>query len=276
MQSTARAMVLSRPAVVGTLLVAFLLVIASGALATFSTHEIAVADQRTAHAQQTLVAVNQLLATITEAETAQRGYILTHDAKYLAPYEAALPRYREEIAMLGKLFAGESTRSGLVKRLSTLCDERFAEIAQTIQLRRDHGIAPALNVVETDQGWKVMAEIRQMLQLLQRYELAEIASHTATATQQSRLFQTLNGSLLAIAAVLAGGVTYYVIRRLHDLEGLIKICAWTKRVQWKGRWITFEEYLSERFNLNCTHGMSDEAARQVSAELANTPVPPET
>jgi CHASE3 domain sensor protein len=275
MHSSARALILSRPAVVGTLLVAFALVIVSVALATFSTHEIAVADQRTAHAQQTLVAVNQLLATINEAETAQRGYILTRDEKYLAPYQAALPRYREELETLGRLFAGESARSNVVKRLVTLCDERFAEIAQTIRLRRDHGIAPALNVVESDQGWRVMAEIREMLQLLQRYELAEIASHTASATQQSRLFQTLNVSLLALAAVLAGAVAYFVIRRLHDLEGLIKVCAWTKRVQWKGRWITFEEYLSERFNLDCTHGMSDEAARQVNAELANTSVPPE-
>jgi CHASE3 domain sensor protein len=275
MHSTTRSLILSRPAVIGTLLVAFGLVIASVALSTFSTHEIGIADQRTGHAQQTLVIVNQLLATINEAETAQRGYILTHDDKYLAPYEMARPRYRYELAALGRQFVGDAAETALLTRLSALCDERFEEIAQTIKLRREHGIGPALNVVESDQGWRVMGEIRQTLQVLQRHELAEITSNTAKAAKRSRLFQTLNGTVLALAAVLAGTVAYFVIRRLHDLEGLIKVCAWTKRVQWHGQWISFEEYLSKRFNLDCTHGMSEEAAEQVNAQLANTPMRPE-
>jgi CHASE3 domain sensor protein len=275
MQSSTRSLILSRPAVIATLLVAFGLVIASVGLSTLSTHEIGFADKRTAHAQQTLVVVNQLLATINEAETAQRGYILTHDDKYLAPYEAAQPRYRYELAALRRQFVDEAAETALLTRLSALCDERFDEIAQTVKLRREHGIGPALNVVETNQGWRLMGEIRQTLQMLQRHELAEIASNTAMAAKRSRLFQTLNGTVLALAAVLAGTVAYFVIRRLHDLEGLIKVCAWTKRVQWHGQWISFEEYLSRRFNLDCTHGMSEEAAEQVNAELANTPARPQ-
>jgi CHASE3 domain sensor protein len=275
MPSTARALILSRPAVIATVVIAFGLIVASVTLAAISTHEIGIADRRAATAQQTLVIVNQLLATINEAETAQRGYLLTHDEKYLGPYEAARPRYHDELAALGRQFANDPLRGSVLKRLTALCDQRFAEIAHTVQLRRDHGIAPALNVVESDEGWRLMSEIRDLLQMLQRHEIAAIASHTASAAERSRLFQGMNGALLALAAMLGGTVAFLLIRRLHDLEGLIKVCAWTKRVQWEGQWVTFEEYLARRFNLHCTHGMSEEAAERLTIELAHTPVPPE-
>jgi CHASE3 domain sensor protein len=275
MHSTARALIFSRPAVLGTLFVAFVLVVGSAAVSAFSTLEISTANLRAAHAQQSLIFINQLSSTITDAETAQRGYILTHDEKYLAPYAAALPRYHDEMDALNRQFTGEPERLQVMRQLATLCEERFAEIAHTIQLRRDHGIAPALNVVESDEGWRLMNQIRQRLQLLQQQEVAEVANHTTSAAREARLFQWINGGLLALATLLAGGVAWVVIRRLSQLEGLIKVCAWTQRVQWDGRWVTFEEYLAKRFNLHCTHGISDEAARQLGREIANTPVPPE-
>lgn len=275
MDSTARALILSRPTVVGTLFVAFILVVGCVALSAFSTHEIGMADRRAAHAQQTLTLLNQLQATMTDAETAQRGFILTHDDKYLAPYQGARPRYQEVVAALERQLGDDVMRAASLRQITALCEARFAEIARTIRLRREHGIAPALNVVESDEGWRLMNEIRQGLQALQRQELGAIASHTASAAEIARAFQYLNGGLLALATILAGAISLMVMRRLHQLEGLIKVCAWTKQVQWEGRWITFEEYLAKRFNIHVTHGISDEAARQLRKEITNTPVPPE-
>lgn len=275
MHSTARTLILSRPAVIVTLLVAFALIVTSVGLSVFSTHEITSADRRAAHAQQTLVIVNQLLATINEAETAQRGYILTHDEKYLAPYDAGRTRYRDELASLARQLTDDPRHAPVLHELEKLCDTRFTEIERTIELRRDQGIAPALNLLQSDEGRRVMGQIRQHIQLLQKQVIAEVGEHTTSAVEQARRFQRLNGVMLAVAVALGGAVAWLVIRRLNDLEGLIKVCAWTQRVQWEGRWITFEEYLAERFNLHCTHGISDEAARQLGQEIQNTPVPPE-
>lgn len=272
MQTSARALILSRPAVFATLLAAFGLVIASGVLAAFSTHQVAAADRRAAHAQQTLVTLNGLLATMNEAETAQRGFLLTHDDKYLAPYEAARPRYRQELAALARQFDQDLVARRGLEELTRLCDARFAEIERTVNLRREHGIAPALNVIESDEGWRVMQQVREKLTALQREELSGIAQLTATAAHQARTYELLHMALLAVAAALAGTVAWMLARRLHQLEGLIKVCAWTHRVQWEGKWIRFEEYLARRFNLQCTHGISDEAARQMREEIEKTPI----
>lgn len=49
------------------------------------------------------------------------------------------------------------------------------------------------------------------------------------------------------------------IRRLR--RGLLKVCAWTKRIEVDGRWISIEEFLSRYLQLQLTHGMSEEAVR---------------
>lgn len=268
-------LVFSRPAVFVTLLVAFALVAGSVALSAFSAREIAAADRRASHAQLTLVTINQLLATVNEAETAQRGYMLTHDEKYLAPYRAAEPRYRKELAVLRRQLAHDLAHSSLMTQLASACERRFAEIARTIELRREHGIAPALNIMESEESWQLANDVRQRLQLLQKHEIAEIAFYNAAASREAQLFQDVNRGVLALAVVLGGAVAWVLTRRLHQLEGLIKVCAWTRRVQWQGRWITFEEYLAKRFNLHVTHGISDDAARQLSEEIERTPVPPD-
>lgn len=43
----------------------------------------------------------------------------------------------------------------------------------------------------------------------------------------------------------------------------VTICAWTRRIRWQGRWITFEEFLAERFDLRWTHGICDEEAEKL-------------
>ena len=49
-------------------------------------------------------------------------------------------------------------------------------------------------------------------------------------------------------------------------KGLLKICAWTKRIEIDGRWIPVDEFLSEHLHLKLTHGMSVEGARLFQKE----------
>jgi PAS domain S-box-containing protein len=54
------------------------------------------------------------------------------------------------------------------------------------------------------------------------------------------------------------------IKRLR--QGLLKVCAWTKRIEVDGRWIPIDEFLSRYLHLKLTHGMSDEAVRLFGRE----------
>ena len=51
------------------------------------------------------------------------------------------------------------------------------------------------------------------------------------------------------------------------VETLVKICAWTRTVQYQGEWLSFEDYLRRRFNIEATHGMSPAETERQLAEL---------
>ncbi len=55
--------------------------------------------------------------------------------------------------------------------------------------------------------------------------------------------------------------------QVKKLEDFVIFCAWTGRVQWKEKWISVEQFLQERFNVNVSHGISDEAMAAVRRSM---------
>ena len=54
---------------------------------------------------------------------------------------------------------------------------------------------------------------------------------------------------------------------MRAMKTLLTVCAWTKQVKVDGRWLSFDEYLSEYLGFNITHGMSEDTANQMLQEL---------
>jgi hypothetical protein len=63
--------------------------------------------------------------------------------------------------------------------------------------------------------------------------------------------------------------------RREELERFVAICAWTGRVRSDGRWVRIEEYLAERWGIEVTHTISEEAAERLEAEAAAWSVAPD-
>src|SRR5580658_6238932 len=108
--------------------------------------------------RQVVDGTTALLSSLKDAETGQRGFLLTGDDRYLEPYRQAL---RDASPALDTLTRIEATRSGpdeaqRVKRLRPLVQDKLDELKQTIELRRSQGPDAALAVVRTDRGKAVM------------------------------------------------------------------------------------------------------------------------
>jgi CHASE3 domain sensor protein len=100
-----------------------------------------------------------LLSLLTDAETGQRGYLLTGDTGYLADYRGALPKIGRSLPALTRMpAAGAEDR----KRLSALIAAKLDELAQTVRIRQQGDIASALAVVHAGHGngKQTMDEIR--------------------------------------------------------------------------------------------------------------------
>ena len=129
-----------------------------------------------------------------------------------------------------------------------------------------------LAALASDEGGRTVREIRALLQVLQNNELGELAEHSGTMARRAESFQNLGVGLLELAVALAGADAWLLLRRVRHLEQFITVCAWTRRVRWQNRWISFEDYLAQRFQVHCTHGICEEAAQRMKKEiLAETP-----
>src|SRR5260370_24993993 len=102
--------------------------------------------------------VSGLLASLAEAETAQRGFVFTGEALYLEPWNRATAAVPGELARLTRLLAGSRDPSELAP-LGDLMDQELAELRQTIEVRLIQGITPAMRLIFVDRGAQLMERI---------------------------------------------------------------------------------------------------------------------
>jgi hypothetical protein len=158
---------------------------------------VAEADRWEAHAHLVIQEWDRLLSALKDAETGQRGYLLTGEEKYLEPYQAALGREQTNLADLRQLTQDNPRQQQRVTGIEALIQEKLAELKQTIEIRRAQGLPPALVIVETDKGKIVMDQIRQ--------QIAEAEDEEARLLQQRAAVKRAEvGETLQ--ALLAGGV----------------------------------------------------------------------
>jgi hypothetical protein len=100
-------------------------------------------------------------------------------------------------------------------------------------------------------------------------ELSRLAHDSAEVTRRALLFQRVSVALLVAACALGGAGALLLRRRVQQFEDMITVCAWTKRVRFNDRWVSFEDYLHARFNLQFTHGISEDAAAKIQRETAD-------
>src|ERR1051326_1157073 len=90
------------------------------------------ANAATLRSQQALESVDSLLADLLDAETGQRGYLLTGEDRYLEPYNKAIAAAPAELIKLKELLANQDGDGGKIARLSSLIDQKLGELRLTI------------------------------------------------------------------------------------------------------------------------------------------------
>lgn len=264
--SPLRPLILSQPAVVVALVIALALTVGTALLGVMATRQVVETNGKTAASHEKILAIQQVMTAVADAETGQRGYLLTGDGKYLQPYRQAADKIEPLLGELRKRYIAQPDRLNVLNQLSSLIDAKRAEIEKTISLRERGSMAAALNIVETDDGRYTMESIRKMLAGLEIHEVRDLKEEGDHLEARAYRYQFVIVGLIGLAIVLTLLAGVLMARRLRELATMITVCAWTKRVKWRGQWVSFEEFLEQRFKLRFTHGISEEAARQFQVE----------
>jgi signal transduction histidine kinase len=154
-----------------------------------------------ANTQNTLHLLDSTLTRVLDAETSQRGYLLTADPRYLAPFDTADRDLTRMIARLRELAASDSLLSRHAAALPPLLQSKFAEMRRTVAMRQSAGLEAARALVALDAGRQYMDAIRESISVMQAAELAVlIRSRTERQVATEQLFTViLAGTVLAVA-----------------------------------------------------------------------------
>jgi CHASE3 domain sensor protein len=107
------------------------------------------------------------LTSILKAESAQRGYILTGGKVYLDPFHAAESEIPAALDRLGERYVADPLETrDLLRELRLNTGAKMGELRTTIELYDRGGLAPALAVVQTDEGEKATTRIRELVATL--------------------------------------------------------------------------------------------------------------
>ncbi|MGQ0595291.1 MAG: sigma 54-interacting transcriptional regulator [Gammaproteobacteria bacterium] len=163
---------------------------------------------------------------LQDAETGQRGYIITGEERYLEPYRSAVGNIPNEIRSLRALTAGNPERRLQIDRLQRLVLDKFAELDETIDLRKDEGFRAALEVVRTDKGKKIMDELRALARKIETEEIEILESLDQRAETRARdaIWTILVATLLAFGVVTLASLVIHrdIIERKRAQEDLQK------------------------------------------------------
>lgn len=144
--------------------------IVSGVVAYLNLNTLKNDSREVVQSGNEIAALGALLNSMQDAETGQRGYLLTNNEKYLARYNTALPRIPANIDKILQLTRNNPTQQADIAALRIHINAKLAELKQTIDLNRTQGVDAALAVVNTDRGKADMDTIRAQLAAMDQGE----------------------------------------------------------------------------------------------------------
>ena len=141
------------------------------------------------------------LKSVQSGETGQRGYLLTNRDFYLKPYTTATEQLPPMLDHLAEMVADNPQQSQKIVRLRELVKQKFDELKSTLDALNASGKDQALAIVNNDEGFRLMMEIRQTITSMQeeedrllaaRHESARMTRHPGANRRRLVLFADLH------------------------------------------------------------------------------------
>jgi len=163
------------------------------------------------HTLEVQTGLSTLLSDFQDAETSQRGFLLTGRSAFLKPYEMSLSRIDEDLERLAAATADNPDQQAGMTQLRDLAGVRRAELRQTIAQYQSSGRAGAAAPAQLDRGKTLMDQIRVVVDVMKAKESALLQARERVTVQQATLLRvglTLNGLVIFVLA-------YATLRQAH-------------------------------------------------------------
>jgi signal transduction histidine kinase/CheY-like chemotaxis protein len=222
---------------------AFSIALVSSFVRSYVWQRMADSVERTIQAAEIDTMLDQQFLLLVSAETGQRGFLLTGDRSYLAPYEHAERELANHTAVLDRALATRPAAAGIFADWKKAANEKMDELRDTIKAHDEGGISSALARVNAEPGKVLMEKVMNLHDQIKVITSADLGH--ANAQRRERMN-------IAMSWTTAAGVSGVV-------AGLVALSMFTQAQ----RLAAGEEIQSRRAEL------AEEVGKQKSAFLAN-------
>ncbi|MEN3952636.1 CHASE3 domain-containing protein [Iodidimonas sp. SYSU 1G8] len=159
----------------------------------------------------------RLLSSLQDAETGQRGYLLTDDESYLVPYKRAAPLIDDHFRALYALAEDRPGYRGSLDQLADVTDRRMAAMNTVIALHRSGNIAESTSLIRAGEGKRLMDEVRVIIARLKDAEAAALDALKERHRQAVLRMQLAVLTAVVAVCLLAAYSIYDAYRRNRGL-----------------------------------------------------------
>jgi signal transduction histidine kinase/FixJ family two-component response regulator len=170
------------------------------------------------HTYQALATIKDLDVALRGAESGERGYVLTGEPTYLAPYQSALARVSLIQGDLQRLTADDPAQQEHIRVLAPLLQRKLESMAQTVELRRSVGLDAALATLRNGSGQQLMDDIEAALTVISADEQRLLGKRLATEKHSAALTRWLTLASTAASLLLLAWATRMLNRARVDAE----------------------------------------------------------
>jgi len=199
----------------GVLVFGIALIVANSALFYKSLNALLSVEGDIRHTMRAEQVIGQVLSSLLDAETGQRGFLITNDHPYLAPYYRALAEISGDLAALGEVVGTSDEQARRLDRLKAVVDDKLQELAASIVIHNRDGRDASAAFVGSNRGIARMDTIRAVLQSMSEAEEKSLAERQRDYGAQ---FQITIGTMVVLVATciaLFATVVVMVRRQVH-------------------------------------------------------------
>ncbi len=198
---------------------AFLMLAGIGVVAYRSISALTSTSQLVTHTHQVLEHIAEVLSLLKDAETGQRGYVITGDEAFLEPYQTGTTNVHTVVKELRELTADNPNQQKRMDEAEPLIAGKLAELKQTVDLRKKGNLEETAKIVRGGEGKKIMDNLRAILAQMEREErdlLKQRAGEVEAASGGAKS-TIVFGTLVCLLFVTAAG--FFITRSLSGQIG---------------------------------------------------------
>lgn len=186
-------------------------VIASAFVTFWFGNRVLEAHEREQLRREGIARLEELVSNVKDAETGQRGFILTGDESYLRPFNQASVRLPQDLQELQN-FPWIDINQAEIGKVSQLIQEKMAELRSTVEQRRSVGMEAVLATIRAGAGKKLMDDLRAEVGRLRERQVASLKAEARLSDKVTRA-RTI---VFLLTGLLNIGMLWWAYRRIAE------------------------------------------------------------